>query len=228
MGKLTKVFNPKKLAKPSIAFGSGMGTGAIIDKNVPIDDQTKAYLGLTGAGLAARQAVANKKIQKLLTKRIGKKLAMMPLKGVAGPAAAGLWAKDIYDMGGPAISKAMAKSFGKEILDDLKKDPTISAKELKLITAQLSNYTPEAYRKQMGSLFSKLKPSEAAKARKEKRKKTKARIQKGQIPKKLKGGFRASRKDILKSIGRKKGGRVGRPRGVGAALRGYGKAMKNG
>ena len=80
----------------------------------------------------------------------------------------------------------------------------------------------------MGGLFSKLKPSEAAKARKAKRKKTKARIQKGQIPKKSKSLFRKSKKDILKSIGRKKGGRVGRPIGVGAALRGYGKAMRNG
>ena len=57
---------------------------------------------------------------------------------------------------------------------------------------------------------------------------TKERIQKGQIPKKLKGGFRASRKDILKSVGRKKGGRVGKPKGVGVAIKGFGKAMKNG
>ena len=40
--------------------------------------------------------------------------------------------------------------------------------------------------------------------------------------------FRKSKKDILKSVGRKKGGKVGRPIGVGVAERGFGKAMKNG
>ena len=56
------------------------------------------------------------------------------------------------------------------------------------------------------------------------KKRTKKRIAK----RKGKPLFRKSKKDILKSIGRKEGGRVGRPRGVGAALRGYGKAMRNG
>ena len=43
--------------------------------------------------------------------------------------------------------------------------------------------------------------------------------------------FNPTRKELLKRskrVVRKKGGRVGRPRGVGVALRGYGKAMKRG
>mgnify|MGYP004453953781 CR=1 FL=1 len=79
----------------------------------------------------------------------------------------------------------------------------------------------------------------AAKARKRKRKQTQERIKKEEIPKKLKPLFRPSRKELLKSIerttgkvplnvSRKKGGKVGKPKGVGCAKRGYGKAMKRG
>ena len=205
MGKFTKAF------KPSVAFGTGVGTGAAIEKTVPEEDKLSVYLGLTGAGMAASEAAKRKKIQELLTKKLGKKAAKIPLRGLLGPAGLGLFAKDIYDIGGPAISPAMAKELGKVI-----EEP---------------NLTPKQYREKMAGLLLKLKPpkpSEAAKARKQKRKKTKERIQKGQIPKKLKGGFRASRKDILKSVGRKKGGRVGKPKGVGVAIKGFGKAMKNG
>jgi hypothetical protein len=182
MGKFTKAF------KPSVAFGTGVGTGAGIEKTVPEEDKLSVYLGLTGAGMAASEAAKRKKIQELLTKKLGKKAAKIPLRGLLGPAGLGLFAKDIYDIGGPAISPAMAKEIGKQVGNP--------------------NLTPKEYRELLGGLTSGLKPSEAAKARKQKRKKTKERIQKGQIPKKLKGGFRASRKDILKSIGRKKGGKV--------------------
>jgi hypothetical protein len=202
MGKFTKAF------KPSVAFGTGVGTGAAIEKTVPEEDKLSVYLGLTGAGMAASEAAKRKKIQELLTKKLGKKAAKIPLRGLLGPAGLGLFAKDIYDIGGPAISPAMAKEIGKQVGNP--------------------NLTPKEYRELLGGLTSGLKPSEAAKARKQKRKKTKERIQKGQIPKKLKGGFRASRKDILKSVGRKKGGRVGKPKGVGVAIKGFGKAMKNG
>jgi len=202
MGKFTKAF------KPSVAFGTGVGTGAAIEKTVPEEDKLSVYLGLTGAGMAASEAAKRKKIQELLTKKLGKKAAKIPLRGLLGPAGLGLFAKDIYDIGGPAISPAMAKEIGKQVGHP--------------------NLTPKEYRELLGGLTSGLKPSEAAKARKQKRKKTKERIQKGQIPKKLKGGFRASRKDILKSVGRKKGGRVGKPKGVGVAIKGFGKAMKNG
>tara|TARA_R100001594_G_scaffold93171_1_gene127497 strand:+ start:480 stop:1088 length:609 start_codon:yes stop_codon:yes gene_type:complete len=202
MGKFTKAF------KPSVAFGTGVGTGAVIKKTVPEEDQLSVYLGLAGSGMAAKEAAKNKRIQKLLAKKLGKKAAKIPLRGLLGPAGLGLFAKDIYDIGGPAISPAMAKEIGKQVGHP--------------------NLTPKEYRELLGGLTSGLKPSEAAKARKQKRKKTKERIQKGQIPKKLKGGFRASRKDILKSVGRKKGGRVGKPKGVGVAIKGFGKAMKNG
>ena len=202
MGKFTKAF------KPSVAFGTGVGTGAAIEKTVPEEDKLSVYLGLTGAGMAAKEVAKDERIQKLLAKKLGKKAAKIPLRGLLGPAGLGLFAKDIYDIGGPAISPAMAKEIGKQVGHP--------------------NLTPKEYRELLGGLTSGLKPSEAAKARKQKRKKTKERIQKGQIPKKLKGGFRASRKDILKSVGRKKGGRVGKPKGVGVAIKGFGKAMKNG
>ena len=202
MGKFTKAF------KPSVAFGTGVGTGAAIEKTVPEEDKLSVYLGLTGAGMAAKEVAKDERIQKLLAKKLGKKAAQIPLRGLLGPAGLGLFAKDIYDIGGPAISPAMAKEIGKQVGHP--------------------NLTPKEYRELLGGLTSGLKPSEAAKARKQKRKKTKERIQKGQIPKKLKGGFRASRKDILKSVGRKKGGRVGKPKGVGVAIKGFGKAMKNG
>jgi|TARA_X000001388_G_scaffold72305_1_gene62848 hypothetical protein len=68
----------------------------------------------------------------------------------------------------------------------------------------------------------------AAKARERKRGQTQERIKKKGIPKKIKSLFRPSKEDILKSVGRKKGGKVGRPKGVGCAKRGYGKAMKRG
>jgi hypothetical protein len=68
----------------------------------------------------------------------------------------------------------------------------------------------------------------AAKARERKRGQTQERIKKKGIPKKIKSLFRPSKEDIFKSVGRKKGGKVGRPKGVGCAKRGYGKAMKRG
>ena len=113
MGKFTKVF------KPIAGFSSGVGTGAAIEKTVPEEDKFNVYLGLSGAALAeeqaAEQAAKQKRIQKLLAKKLGQKVATLPLKGLAGPAGLGLFAKDIYDMGGPAISPAMAKEMGEQI-----------------------------------------------------------------------------------------------------------------
>lgn len=189
MGKFTKGL------KPGAAFGSGVGTGAVIEENVPEDKKLSVYGGLSGAAAGVSQAAKNKKVKKLLADKIGKKIAMMPLKGLTGPASLGLWAKDIYDLAGPAISKAMAKDIGKQIGDP--------------------EFTPKKYREMMGSL---LEP--------------KHRVREGSInprtgkPRKTK--ILRSKKDILKSIGRKKGGRVSKPKGVGAAKRGYGKAMKRG
>jgi hypothetical protein len=196
MGKFTKVF------KPIAGFSSGVGTGAAIEKTVPEEDKLNTYLGLSGAALAAEQAAKRKRIQKLLAKKLGQKVATLPLKGLAGPAGLGLFAKDIYDIVGPAFSPAMAREMGAS--------------------------SPKEYREFMGGLFSEFKPSEAAKERKEKRVQTKKRMRKEGIPKKNKSLFRPSKKDILKSVGRKKGGKVGRPKGVGCAVRGYGKAMKRG
>ena len=189
MGKFTKIL------KPGAAFGSGVGTGAVIEENVPEAEKLSVYAGMSGAGMAASEAAKSKKLKKLLTGKIGKKLATMPLKALTGPASLGFWAKDLYELLGPAISKAMAKDIGK----------LVGQPEL----------TPKKYREMIGSYF-----------------KPKHRVREGSInprtgkPRKTK--FLRSKKDILKSIGRKKGGRVSKPKGVGVAKRGYGKAMKRG
>ena len=61
-------------------------------------------------------------------------------------------------------------------------------------------------------------PKAAAKRRKKKAKEMKARG--ARKPK-----FRQTKEEILKSVGRKTGGKVSRPKGVGCAVKGYGKAM---
>jgi len=201
MGKFTKIL------KPGAAFGSGVGTGAVIEENVPEAEKLSVYAGMSGAGMAASEAAKSKKLKKLLTGKIGKKLATMPLKALTGPASLGFWAKDLYELLGPAISKAMAKDIGK----------LVGQPEL----------TPKKYREMIGSYF-----------------KPKHRVREGSTnprtgkPRKTK--FFRTKEDIeawkkkeqarrkSQSIGRKKGGRVSKPKGVGAAKRGYGKAMKRG
>lgn len=66
-----------------------------------------------------------------------------------------------------------------------------------------------------------IKPKTAAKLRKKKAEEMKARG-----ARKLK--FRKTKEEILKSVGRKTGGKVGKPKGVGCAVKGYGKAMTRG
>lgn len=66
-----------------------------------------------------------------------------------------------------------------------------------------------------------IKPKAAAKLRKKKAEEIKARG--ARKPK-----FRQTKKEILKSVGRKTGGKVGKPKGVGCAVKGYGKAMTRG
>jgi len=66
-----------------------------------------------------------------------------------------------------------------------------------------------------------IKPEASAKRRKKRAKEMKARG--ARKPK-----FRQTKKEILKSVGRKTGGKVGKPKGVGCAVKGYGKAMTRG
>jgi len=66
-----------------------------------------------------------------------------------------------------------------------------------------------------------IKPEASAKRRKKKAKEMKARG--ARKPK-----FRQTKEEILKSVGRKTGGKVGKPKGVGCAVKGYGKAMTRG
>jgi hypothetical protein len=63
-----------------------------------------------------------------------------------------------------------------------------------------------------------IKPEASAKRRKQR-----AKVKSGRKPK-----FRQTKEEILKSVGRKKGGKVGKPKGVGCAVKGYGKAMTRG
>ena len=64
---------------------------------------------------------------------------------------------------------------------------------------------------------------------KQNRKKTQTRLQREKN--RSKALFNPTKKELLKRskrVVRKKGGKVGRPKGVGCAIRGYGKAMKRG
>ena len=55
-----------------------------------------------------------------------------------------------------------------------------------------------------------------------------AKATKKRMAKNKKQVFKKNKKDILKAMKRKKGGKIGRPKGVGCATKGYGKAMKRG
>ena len=200
MGKFTKVF------KPIAGFSSGVGTGAAIEKTVPEEDKFNVYLGLSGAALAAEQAAEQaakqKRIQKLLAKKLGQKVATLPLKGLAGPSGLGLFAKDIYDIVGPAFSPAMAREMGAS--------------------------SPKEYREDIGSLFGSLfklpdTPRRRATMKREKKQTGKPiSSRSSKLQKMLKDN------PVYKKRKRKKGGKVGKPKGVGCAVRGYGKAMKRG
>ena len=74
-------------------------------------------------------------------------------------------------------------------------------------------------------------PKMAKVSEKEARRRKKAKAKRSEKIKKRGGKefkFKKTKKEILKSLGRKKGGKVGKPKGVGCAVKGYGKAMTRG
>ena len=75
-----------------------------------------------------------------------------------------------------------------------------------------------------GPKMAKLSEEEARRRKKVKAERSKKIKERG--GKELK--FLKTKKEILKSLGRKKGGKVGKPKGVGCAVKGYGKAMTRG
>ena len=156
-------------------------------------------LAAVGAGMVAKDFVAPKVLSNVL-KRVKGKLAKKALT---------LPAKAIPGVG-----------WGMALFDvlDIGNEFSFLASDAQARKAEFKDAADA--RSQVGALLA----AEIPKWHKGIKKRTKKRIAK----RKGKPLFRKSKKDILKSIGRKEGGRVGRPRGVGAALRGYGKAMKNG
>ena len=74
-------------------------------------------------------------------------------------------------------------------------------------------------------------PKMAKVSEKEAKRRKKAKAKRSEQIKKRGGKefkFKKTKKEILKGFKRKKGGKVGRPKGVGCAVKGYGKAMTRG
>jgi hypothetical protein len=157
-------------------------------------------LAAVGAGMVAKDFVAPKVLSNVL-KRVKGKLAKKALTLPARAIPGVGWGMALFDV----------LDIGNEF--------SFLASDAQARKAGFKGGAKQA-RSQVGSLLAE----EIPKWHKGIKKRTKKRIAK----RKGKPLFRKSKKDILKSIGRKEGGRVGRPRGVGAALRGYGKAMRNG
>ena len=137
-----------------------------------------------------KKPTPTKVLKKALRKKFLGKAALV--KKVWPPLAAADALYSAYSLGMPAISKSYAKSFGEE-------NPGMT-EEGKVLT-------PEAYRKVMGEIHTKVKGETAKRAAIQGQKRPISPFEKKE---------------------RKKGGRVSRPKGVGAAKRGYGKAMKRG
>jgi hypothetical protein len=163
-----------------------------------------------GAGAKKSKEVAKQKISKKLLKKLGKGgIQRLLLGGLGGPIGLGAAAYGAYDMGKEFFDDDTARSYG--IDPDTKKPYFKNSSELRSflyddVMRDLKDYEYGPKIKKKGKKTSKSKVRV--------KKKVKAR------PK--------TKKEILKSIGRKKGGKVGRPKGVGCAIKGYGKAMKRG
>ena len=155
--------------------------------------------------ITKKKALQQKAIQKLIKEKGGKsllkKLATSVIPGM-GAVGAGLALNDVYDIGKLLFSDKAARNFGEK--DEDGKGPFKSAEDARAVI-------PSAIIENLGIMMGDV------------RKSTKERMAKNK-----KQVFKRNKKDILKSIERKKGGKVGRPKGVGCATKGYGKAMKRG
>ena len=212
------------------ATGFGIGAGGmygLIESGHPGEYLSRDKLGkwgaLTGelaiesaalgAGAKGVREAAKQKISRKLLKKLGKGgIQKLLLGGLGGPIGLGAAAYGAYDMGKellPLFTDKGARAYG--IDPDTNKPYFKDAAELRSflyddVMRDLKNheYGPKIRKKGEKVPKSKVRVKKKVKAR----------------PK--------TREQLLKSIGRKKGGKVGRPKGVGCAIRGYGKAMKRG
>ena len=163
-----------------------------------------------GAGAKAAKEATKQKISKKLLKKLGKGgIQRLLLGGLGGPIGLGAAAYGTYDMGKELFDDDVARAYGTD--PDTKKPYFKNSAAFRkfLFNDVMRDLKEHKYGPKI-----KKKGEKTSKSKVRVKKKYKAR------PK--------TREQILKSIGRKKGGKVGKPRGVGAALKGYGKAMKRG
>jgi len=167
-----------------------------VTKRLGPTKSTVAELAIEGAALSGAGAGAKKALQTKFMNDLTKKLGIGVVKkvltgGLGGPVGLGYAAHGLYEMGKPL--------FDEELATDPDGLGYGSAAEMR------------------AALWEHLRtPKKWKSGTRVKKSSTNPRTGK---PRKI--GFGKSRKDILKSIGRK-------PPGVGAAQRGFGKAMKRG
>ena len=225
MVKGTKKYNPIKSA---ISFGIGVGGQRAYSESElpinPIDDPYGALAAEMGVVYGAGKALSSKKSQNLqkklrnkLLKSLGKTGARMGASaatGIGGPLALGFGAAGLYEM----IDSAGLLS-DKEALKFLKDEGWTDAdiKESGQSPAQL-----------MRSEAVKLIRLSDTPRRRATMKREKEQMGKGFSSRSKKLQKMLEDNPVYKKRNRKKGGKVGRPKGVGCAKRGYGKAMKRG
>lgn len=163
-----------------------------------------------GAGAKAAKEATKQKISKKFLKKLGKGgIQRLLLGGLGGPIGLGAAAYGTYDLGKELFDDKVARSYGI--------DPDTNELYFK-DSAEFRSFLYD-------DVMRDLKDYEYGPKIKKKGKKTsKSKVR---VKKKVKARPK-TREQLLKSIGRKKGGKVGRPKGVGCAIRGHGKAMKRG
>ena len=159
---------------------------------------------------------AKPKKKKNIGKTIGRKISKIFKPSRLIPAYGAYELGDIiYELGGPALSNKMAKAADLPNINTAEDYRNVLGKTLSTSEGwdNLLSGTAEG-------ITEGIEPPEWSKPY--------AKATKKRMAKRKKPLFKKTKKDILKSIGRRKGGKVGRPKGVGCAIKGYGKAMKRG
>jgi len=202
-------FKPKKL-KNKVIKGLSFGVGALAGNYLQVPSITKAVTGKEndvidmatemGAVVGAEKGAKKAAQTKLLKNLLGKFT-----KGMGKRAALGAI---------PAVGPAIATGYGIGSLGTIAKFIYDLPKEKRDEYIEAIKQSPQI----INSLA------------KENRAKTQTRFKKQTD--RSKALFNPTRKELLERskrvVRKKRGGKVGRPKGVGCATRGYGKAMKRG
>ena len=187
------------------------------DTNVPLAAQVVTEVGAASAGAKALQKAArNKKLQKKvknLLRKIGSTAAKRIGMGFIGGGPVGTAAGLGFTVGsiGPELAQFVPEISGSE---EWKKDGYSS---------------PGEYRKAMGKAILSIAKKSREKTHKEGNQRYREKNphlfdSKG----KFKGMLAERKRQRSRSKKKKYGGKIGKPKGVGAAERGFGKAMKRG